>query len=153
MKAYWVSQDWHMQEALVGFEAVNGGHTGKALAAVVLRRLKHFDIHTRIIAITSDNASNNKTLAIALNESIPLLAKELQISNEIALCPCLSHVIQLGANKLLVDIKIKPKIDEFKKNWIAEEEEMDMAAARGENAGRKAVSVSFLVVFLVVSRH
>jgi hypothetical protein len=143
IKAYWVSHDWQMQEALIGFEPVNGQHTGKALAAIVMLRLKHFNIYDRIIAITSDNASNNKTLAKALNAAIPLLAKDLEIINDIALVPCLSHVIQLGANKLLIDINIKPKNDDFKKNWDEEEEKREMQVARGEIQGGVAYGVSF----------
>ena len=82
-----------MQEALISFEPVNGSHTGKALAEIVMDRLKIFKLEKRIIAVTSDNASNNKTLTKALNEAIPRLATDLGIDNDIALYPCLSHVI------------------------------------------------------------
>jgi hypothetical protein len=149
VKAYWVSADWQMEEALIGFEPVNGGHTGKALAEIVMERLKKYGIESRIIAITSDNASNNKTLTKAINEAIPRIASELGIDNDIALCPCLSHVIQLSANKLLTDIKIRPKNDELKKNWIEDEEKRDMALARGEIPGGRSRGVSFFL-FLAV---
>jgi hypothetical protein len=144
IKAYWVSHDWQMQEALIGFEPVNGGHTGKALAEIVMQRLKLFKVEKRIIAVTSDNASNNKTLAKALNEAIPRLATDLGIEHDIALCPCLSHVIQLAANKLLVDIKIKPKNEDLKKNWVEDEEKREMAMARGDIPGGRSRGVSLL---------
>ena len=37
--------------------------------------------------------------------------------------PCTSHVIQLGVNDLLVDLKIVAKQDAIKRNWEKEEEE------------------------------
>jgi hypothetical protein len=66
-----------MEEALIGFEPVNRSYTGKLLAAIVLKRLTKFKIYNRVIAITSNNASNNKILTAALNAAIPLIAKEL----------------------------------------------------------------------------
>jgi len=131
IKAYWVT-DWHMQEALIGFEPCYGAHSGADLANIVMARLTHFKIAERIIAFTTDNASNNKTMSISVNLAIESLCDKVGIANEIALCPCISHVIQLGCNSLLTDIKIRPTKDEFVKNWLEEEERVAMALARSE---------------------
>ena len=79
IKAYWVSSIWEMTEALIGFEPVYGEHSGQSLGLIVLKRLEFFEITTRIIALTSDNASNNATLTESLNGAITWLYKRLGI--------------------------------------------------------------------------
>lgn len=151
IKAYWVTEEWEMAEALIGFEAVGGNHTGELLGQLTFDRLERFKISTRVIAITSDNASNNKTLAEALNKAIKWLSRKMVIQ-DITLMPCTSHVIQLGVNDLLVDLKIVAKQDAIKRNWEKEEEEKALAVARGETYRDQVYPVSEknLVVFLVV---
>jgi hypothetical protein len=131
IKAYWVTTEWEMAEALIGFEAVGGNHTGESLGQLTLERLEKFGLSTRVIAMTSDNASNNKTLAETLNKAIKWLSRRMSIQ-DIALIPCLAHVIQLAVNDLLVDIKVVAKNDAIKKNWEKDEEERALAVARGE---------------------
>jgi hypothetical protein len=70
IKAYWVNDEWKMAEALIGFESVDGCYTGEGLAKIVIDRLDYYGLSKRVIAIISDNASNNTTLAKAVNESI-----------------------------------------------------------------------------------
>jgi hypothetical protein len=125
IKAYWITQDWRLSEALIGFEHIPGHHTGEALARIVLERLHHFGITNRISAMTSDNASNNKTLNEALNESIKIVTARLglqKVVSQVAQIPCLAHVIQLAVNQLTKKIRIDAKNDEITKNWIEEDE-------------------------------
>jgi hypothetical protein len=148
IKAYWVT-DWHMREALIGFEPCYGAHSGADLAKIVIDRLTYFKIEERVIAFTTDNASNNKTMSESVNSAIESLCNQVGIVNEIALCPCISHVIQLGCNGLLTDIKIRPKKDEFVKNWLEEEERVAMALARTEIPAntQRGVSLPLVIPF------
>lgn len=142
IKAYWVA-DWRIQEALIGFEPVYGAHTGALLAEIVRKRLDYFGIFDRIIAFTTDNAGNNKTMNESINAAIRAMSVSLKIPNKIALCPCISHVIQLSANSLLVSIKIRPKKDKFVKNWEEDQMRTEMAFARNEIPGNVERGVSF----------
>lgn len=148
IKAYWISDSWKMTEALIGFEPVFGNHSGQSLGEVVLKRLELFQIASRIIALTSDNASNNTTLTETLNTAIVWLYKRLGIQRSIAQIPCLAHVIQLAVQQLLGKIKIAPTNDDFMKNWIEDEEIRQLEIARGTLA--QPHRVSFMVVFMVV---
>lgn len=65
-----------------------------------------YNITGRVLAITSDNASNNTTLVQAVQESIDSL--ELPGSPVIVRIPCLAHVIQLSLRGLLGSIKADP---------------------------------------------
>lgn len=36
IKAYWITREWRLAEALIGFEPVSGHHTGDALGRIVI---------------------------------------------------------------------------------------------------------------------
>lgn len=119
-----------MQEVLIGFEPCRGAHTGADLAKIVIQRLHHFGLWGRVIAFTTDNASNNYSMSKAVNAAVESLCKTTGIKTEIALCPCISHIIQLGSNSLLTDIKIRPTKDQLVKNWLEDEAATERALAQ-----------------------
>ncbi|RDI78764.1 hypothetical protein Vi05172_g11238 [Venturia inaequalis] len=55
-------------------------------------------------------------MAQSINLCIEKLYNGTRVDNEITLVPYLSYIIQLAYNSLLIDIKIRPKKDEFVKN-------------------------------------
>ncbi|KAJ6090678.1 hypothetical protein N7499_003392 [Penicillium canescens] len=74
---YFIDINWNYREFLLGFEPLEGTHSGENLSSVLLTRLKDYDITHRILAITSDNASNNQTLVDSLNDEIETLAEAI----------------------------------------------------------------------------
>lgn len=91
IKGYFVDQKWDYHEILLGFMPIHGQHTGAHLAEILLEVLQEHQIVDRVIAITTDNASNNKTMVDSLCESIQRV--DLPSSTEIIRVPCLAHVI------------------------------------------------------------
>jgi hypothetical protein len=75
--------------------------------------------YDRILALTSDNATNNKTLTKAINEALNALTAKLYSSphTTITRIPCLAHVIQLSVRALLDSLQLSPKNDEERKYW------------------------------------
>ncbi|KAJ5809030.1 uncharacterized protein N7503_001248 [Penicillium pulvis] len=63
---YFLDLDWHYREVLLGFEPLYGPHSGANLARMLTPILEKHNISDRIMAITTDNASNNKTLISSL---------------------------------------------------------------------------------------
>ena len=59
--------------------------------------------------MTTDNASNNKTLITAVNESIKDLQSDPEIDSTIVQVPCLAYIIQLSLLDLLSKIKASPR--------------------------------------------
>jgi hypothetical protein len=55
------------RELLLGFEPLDGPHSGVNLSEVLMEIFKNHDITNRVLAITSDNASNNTTLETVLS--------------------------------------------------------------------------------------
>jgi hypothetical protein len=139
IKAYWITRAWLMSEALIGFESVEGNHTGAALGNIVWKRLEAYHITTQVYALTSDNASNNKTLTDTLNDAIMWLNRRLDLTSTITQVPCLAHVLQIAVQQLLGKIKINPKNDEIQKNWIEESERQELEELGRNPAGPQQV--------------
>lgn len=124
IKAYWITGDWSMAEALIGFESVHGNHTGVSLGQIVIARLDFFEITSRVIALTTDNASNNNTLTETLNKALSWLQRRLAIQryDSMTRIPCLAHVIQLAVNELTGKIHITAKESRVSNDWNEEED-------------------------------
>lgn len=91
---YFIDKDWQYREVLLGFEPLSGTHSGENLSAILLDVLVQHQIQERVLAITTDNASNNYTLVTALQQSLSDTTTVIRVL-------CLAYVIQLSLNELL----------------------------------------------------
>ena len=112
---YFLDQHWEYREILLGFQPLSGSHTGVNLSEVVLKLLQQHKIADRVLAVTTDNASNNKTMISSIRESLQSL--ELNNGSTIVRVPCIAHVIQLSLNDLLGKMKATPKNEHAEMNW------------------------------------
>lgn len=115
---YFLDKDWEYREILLGFEPLHGSHTGSNLSAVVIGILNNYQIADRVLSITTDNATNNNTMMVNIQNEL----KEQGIQNDelgggIFRIPCLAHVIQLSLNQLLGKMKAKPCNNEAEHEW------------------------------------
>lgn len=101
---YFIDADWVYREVLLGFKPLHGTHSGANLSAVLMKTLTEYGIKHRVFGLTTDNASNNKTLVDTLQQSLPNDINVIRI-------PCLAHVIQLSLNQLLNRLKAVPLND------------------------------------------
>jgi len=74
--AYWISESCQREEVLIGFEEIWGSHTGANTAGIINHVVARYGIQDRILAFTTDSASNNRTLTEALNNPWSLLSVE-----------------------------------------------------------------------------
>lgn len=96
---YFIDRDWNYRELLLGFEQLNRAHPGVNLSGMRMEIFKKHEITDRVLAITSDNASNNTTLVQAVQVSIGFL---YQPNNPVVVrIPQLAHSIQLSLRELL----------------------------------------------------
>jgi len=112
---YFLDEDWEYHEILLGFEHLHGSHSGANLSEVLLQLLQEHQITDRVLAVTTDNASNNVTLMASVHEAI----ESLQSSNDVVIIrvPCIAHVIQLSLKDLLGKMKAAPKNDTAEQAW------------------------------------
>jgi hypothetical protein len=107
--SYFLDANWEYREVLLGFEPLEGAHSGDNLGSVLSSILTDYSIADRVIAITTDNASNNTTL-IRKVETDHLGVPFIRI-------PCMAHVIQLSLKSLLATIKGNPENEQVDIVW------------------------------------
>jgi hypothetical protein len=112
---YFIDKEWNYRELLLGFEPLHGSHTGMNLSSVLASVLEQHSIVNRVLAITTDNASNNITLIESLQKYLESL--ERADKAVVVRIPCLAHVIQLCLKELLGLVKANPKNDNPDQVW------------------------------------
>ena len=110
---YYINNDWTLREVLLGFEHLSGKHSGPNMASVVNRVLDQYDLKDRLQAVTTDNASNNSTMAAALRTTCSQFKQGCHL-------PCLAHVIQLAVKELLTKIDVFAMNEDVIKVWDSE---------------------------------
>ena len=63
---YFLDQNWEYREVLLRFKPLEGIHSGENLALVLSTILKQHQIIDRIMAITTDNISNNNIIIVKM---------------------------------------------------------------------------------------
>ena len=112
---YFLNKDWNYWELLLRFKPLYGTHLGINLSAVLFQLLQKYNLTNRVLAITTDNASNNNTLVASIQETV----QSLDLSNNTAIIcvPCIAHVIQLSLNDLLGKMKANPRNERTEMEW------------------------------------
>jgi hypothetical protein len=117
--ATFITAKWEYQEALIGFEYLDGAHTGKELATIVRRVISQYHLEGRVHCITTDNASNNTSMMGSINDMVEELSIEPTSYHDgiIHHIPCFAHIIQLAQRALLGSIRLNPKNSELQVDW------------------------------------
>ena len=124
---YWINNNWELEEVLLGFEEIHGSHTGENMASIIVEVLKRYRIERQLLGFTSDSASNNGTLTMALRSELGQLSIDWECEhNHIH---CMAHVVQLILSTFMKELKIKVKDgkmpSEFKEKYIEKVQNMD----------------------------
>ena len=108
--AYFIDVDWNYQEVQLSFRQLQGHHTGYNIARIVRQIPEQFELEHRLFTVTTDNASNNSTMAKVLAQSCIEFKEGYHL-------PCLSHVVQLAVKELLSTIKMSAFNEDVLKIW------------------------------------
>jgi hypothetical protein len=92
-------------------------HSDKTFSDVLISILDSFSIRDRILAVTTDNASNNNIFMRILNKELRKSVTEIFNINSILHIPYLAYVIQLAAKIIIGRLKIESKNNSIKINW------------------------------------
>jgi len=138
---YFVDIDWVYREVLLGFKPLYGTHSGANLSNVLLQTLIEHKLEARVFGLTTDNASNNKTLFDSLQQG-------LSDNTIIVRIPCLAHVIQLSLNQLLDRIKAVPLNDSAETKWT--EKQSRLAHLNAQHHNREISSTLNKVRYLAI---
>ncbi|CAB4474251.1 unnamed protein product [Rhizophagus irregularis] len=101
--AYWVTENWKLKSFLLDFIKLEGLHSGANIKDAFLKSLKNFNIESKILGVTTDNASNNITFLKAVESD--LSQKYIYYDSDNKHVHCLAHVINLAAQQVLTTLK------------------------------------------------
>jgi hypothetical protein len=65
---HYIDDDWKMQEKMLAFKFLEGEHDGKSLFEAFIEVLEDYGIANRLLGVTADNASNNSSIMVHLQE-------------------------------------------------------------------------------------
>jgi hypothetical protein len=145
---YFIDIDWSYREVLLGFKPLGGAHTGANLSGVILEILADHNIQDRVFGLTTDNASNNKTLVGSLQQALSSDVHIIRI-------PCLAHVIQLSLNQLLDRLKAVPLNDTAETKWSDHQSILAKANAQSRNRSISHTlnKVRYLTIYIRASHQ
>ena len=100
---HWLDNNWDHCTLLIGFESFDSRHSGIALGKLFMRIMRPYygadeKLKNRLLAVVTDNASNNEGLIQYLLEVEALADKECHVR-------CFAHCINLAATDALKCIK------------------------------------------------
>ena len=157
---YFLTEDIGYHEVLLGFRPISGNHEGISLAGLVLSVLHKHDLSRRVLGITTDNTSNNRTMFISITRQLKeelsdsfqvrdsLLDTELsKIINNQHHIPCLTHVIQLSVTAFLKRLQIEALNDLISFTWDDVEE--NLTAHHGISRTIKKVLYSIISILSI----
>jgi len=88
---HWIDSEWILREALISAAQLKGLHTGENIAHNLYQVLSEYQIVEKLFCITTDNASNNHTMARDLSQKIP------RFNGTEHLIGCFGHILNLAA--------------------------------------------------------
>lgn len=103
MTVHFIDTNWKLNNFVLDFVELDGPHTGENLAGALLSVLENFGIDSEtLLAVVTDNATNNDTLLRALQATWPKFNQEEQRVR------CVAHIIHLAVVAFLTALNATP---------------------------------------------
>ncbi|CAG8751074.1 36800_t:CDS:2, partial [Gigaspora margarita] len=104
LTGYYIDEDWNLKEIIIDFGLLNGKHDGTNLANRFYQVLEDYNIVSKFLAVTLDDATNNNVfvweLAIKIREDT-----NISWNPECLQFQCFNHILNLAVQAALDHIK------------------------------------------------
>lgn len=101
--AHYIDDNWNLQQTIIDFGLMGGRHEGTNIADGFFKILKDYEITSKCLAITLDNAANNGTFVRELEKR--LKNEHIQWNSEHLRFRCLNHILNLAVQAALEEIR------------------------------------------------
>ena len=110
---HFIDSNWKFHNLLIAFKYLEEDHDGISLCNALMNVFEDFEIASRILGITADNASNNTTMLEEMekiyNEKYPAAGFSL-LWNKIE---CFAHIVNLAGQQILKNFKNPLDVDNY----------------------------------------
>lgn len=89
--SYFIDDKWKYHKLLLGFKPLHRSHTSVNLGTALFKVLQRYQLVERVLAITTDNASNNQTIVGRVHKQLESL--NISTTTPIIPVPYIAHVI------------------------------------------------------------
>jgi hypothetical protein len=103
--AHWIDDQWNLNTTLLEFVEFESPHTGKNMSKLVMGTLEYYNLVDKLFCITTDNASNNDTMAKAVSDA--LVEHGVYWDPDTQHLYCLAHIINLVVKSLLDSLDVE----------------------------------------------
>ncbi|ODM89477.1 Zinc finger BED domain-containing protein RICESLEEPER 3 [Orchesella cincta] len=100
--ACWINKDWKLCNSTLNLTILTGEHTGANLCSAFETVLEDFKLWPKLLAITTDNASNMTTMLKKLDEAA--IRNLSDFSSSEYRVRCLAHVINLACKVIVSNV-------------------------------------------------
>lgn len=106
----WLTPNMELKQRLIEFDTIDGHHSGFNLSVKLTNALQRYNLVEKLVSITADNASNNKSLN---DQMFNTLQQKLQQGHQLLIkfqgthsfVRCLAHIINLLVKDILAALK------------------------------------------------
>ena len=103
---HYIDRDWELKSLTINVVKLSSSHSGQNLSNVFIKIADdEFKILTKIMAVTTDNASNNDTFLHSLGDYCDKLGIDFKYPDKHI--RCMAHIINLSVQVLLKGLKSK----------------------------------------------
>ncbi|CAB4396011.1 unnamed protein product [Rhizophagus irregularis] len=102
--AHLVTNEWELKSFLLDFIKLDSLHSGDNIKDAFLKSLRSYNIESKILSVTTDNASNNVTFLQIVEDE--LSKKFIDFDSKDKHVRCLAHIMNLAAQQALSTLKV-----------------------------------------------
>ncbi len=118
---YFINKNWKYREVLLTFQSLSDAHTSETMTQIVVNILKKYNLENRLLAVITDNASNNEKMRKEMKKILRDI--DIEWDHEKNHVFCIAHVIQFAINELLESMKVSAVNDRM--NEIFQEDRLN----------------------------
>jgi hypothetical protein len=138
--AMWISEEWELETRLIDLTHLPGSHTGANIAESFSSVLDEYGIWKKLLAVTTDNASNMDTMFKKLDEYAEV--KDSLFNSKDLRIRCLAHILNLSCKDIINAVS-----DRSAKEQAEEQDDLSDGSEQDEDtcSGNNKRSDCFLV--------
>lgn len=110
---HYIDKNWDLKEHVIGFQPLtDSAHTGVFLAGKLSELIGQYNLSSRILCLTTDNAQTNTVMA----RELQTMALGTKWNPEQYHLPCLAHVLALCSKAFMENLRSQPSNEIFDPN-------------------------------------